>query len=72
MRKLTAWFLLTVFGVVMLLPISQPVNNSSVNELTLTDGGRPTPPAPPRGGEGLLLADGGRPTPPAPPQAQSL
>jgi hypothetical protein len=71
MRKFVTRFLLAAFGVVMLLPMSQPVNNSSVNEMNLTDGGRPTPPAPPSGGE-ILLADGGRPTPPAPPRAESL
>ncbi len=69
MRKLATLIPLAAFGVAMLLPMSQPVNNSSVNELNLADGGRPTPPAPPKGGgDGLLLADGGRPTPPAPPK----
>ncbi len=51
----------------MLLPALLVVNTGSVEETTLTDGVRPTPPAPPKGG-GTELADGVRPTPPAPPR----
>lgn len=65
MRKLSLCILLACLA--MLLPALPGVNAGSVEETTLTDGVRPTPPAPPKGG-GIELADGVRPTPPAPPR----
>ncbi|MCL6480646.1 MAG: hypothetical protein K6U02_02865 [Firmicutes bacterium] len=66
MRKRSLCFLLLLVCISMLLPALPVVNSGAAEEVTLTDGVRPTPPAPPKGG--VELADGVRPTPPAPPK----
>jgi hypothetical protein len=66
MRKRSLCFPLLLVCTSMLLPALPVVNSGATEEVTLTDGVRPTPPAPPKGG-GVELADGVRPTPPAPP-----